>query len=111
MSEMQQFETHMDRMERERQEQQAEIEKVRLRAQADTAQAASRVRVARWQVIGWWGGSLVCAVFAIGLAWIIWQANAGPSAVEKQEHDQQMECTEAGGSSVSGDCIMPRTDR
>jgi hypothetical protein len=90
--EIEQFETHMDRMERERQAQQAAL----LVEQERTKRAkieSKKNRQESWQlfVIGFFASAVV-----LGITAAIFFGVRGPSAEEQQKQEQIMACYDQG---------------
>lgn len=102
MSEIEAFETHMDRMERERQAQDAalEIEKEL------TRRAKIKARTETKETITWIFGMIITAVVVLGAIFFIWKGTAGPNADQELEREARIECVQSGGTfipNVGGD--------
>jgi hypothetical protein len=111
-NELQNFETHMDRMERERQQQEHELqlakEKTRLakvEARADTKEQATI-----------WLSIIAGVGILLVIIWAIYTGVAGPSADQQMERESRTECISNGGTFIpnvgngtkgSDICILP----
>jgi hypothetical protein len=109
MSELTDFESHMDRMERERQAQQAalEVEKER------TKQAKYSARGDTKEMLMFIVIALIAAAAIVGLVYIIWQASAGPSSKQQLEDKWRTDCNANHGTWIPGSsdskamCVNP----
>lgn len=108
-SEMQAFETHMDRMERVAEENRGKL-----------AVAKQETKQARWEAIGWgmaWlFGSMAVVAIVLGITYAIYKGTEGPSSQQKLDQDARMTCIKGHGTwlgtgsdntSVAGSCVMP----
>lgn len=81
-----------------------------------TEQAKYSNREARQETVRWVGISLVVVLLILGIATIIWRANAGPDDDAAREQQREETCVANGGgwvpqdllaTSSSGICVYP----
>lgn len=93
MSTLENFETHMDRMEREAQQQRAqlaiEVEKTKQIRSTNRGNWSEAIMVV--------GACFAVVVFLIGFIYTMWLINRGPSASETLRHQEITMCMDNGG--------------
>ena len=117
-SEIEAFETHMDRMERERQAQHAELEKVRITQEHQTKRAKLEARNATKETLTWIVLIIAVATVVLGIIFFIWKGTAGPSADQVLEDKWRSECLAASGTWIPDPegyenhmCLSPGAER
>lgn len=110
-AEMEAFETHLDRMEREKQAQDSQLalEKERTKRAKVDARADTK------EMLTWILGTFLAVVMVLGLSYIIWQGNKGPSASEQLQDKWRTECIDHNGTwipdtdshgNITGTCYL-----
>lgn len=97
-AEMEAFETHMDRMEREKQAQDSQLAIEREK----TKRAKIEARADTKEMITWVLGILIGCAALVATIFFIWQGTKGPSASQQLEDKWRTECIAHNGAWIPG---------